>query len=118
MGGEISCPCCSSRRPALSDLDALFIDLMNERGLTENAQSVLEAVYLAAGRPVTADPIFDRMYDHDANGGPSLARCYAELQGALGELTVKLDGTGVVVIRQGREGWRLGMVDGGAYLAA
>lgn len=121
--GEIACPCCSGRKPALRDLDALLIALlialMDERGLSEDAQSVLEAVYLAEGRPVTAERIFDRMYEDDPDGGPPPARAYADLRAALAELDTALQGTGLGIVRQGRrDGWRLVMDMGGAYVAA
>lgn len=115
--GEISCPCCSGRKPLLRDLDPLLIDLMNERHLSENAQAVLEAVYLAAGRPVTTERIFDRMYEDDPDGGPTPARMYIDLRDALGELAEKLDGTGLSITRHGRrDGWRLLMDMEGAYV--
>lgn len=118
MAGEIVCPCCR-KTPILPDLTVLLIDLMNERGLTENAQSVLEALYLAAGRPVLAEKLFDRMYDHDPDGGPSPARMYADLNAALAELNAALDCTGLAVVRQGRrDGWRLILTPGdGAYVS-
>ncbi|MDF3607908.1 hypothetical protein PE067_18250 [Paracoccus sp. DMF-8] len=96
----------------------MLIDLMNERGLSEDAQSVLEAVYLAGGRPIIADQIFDRMFDHDPDGGPPPVRMYAELNAALAELDTALLGTGLAIVRQGRrDGWRLVITPGGgAYV--
>lgn len=117
-GRRDSLPCCSGRKPILRDPDVLLIDLMNERGLSECAQSDLEAVYQAAGRPVTADAIFDRLYGGDADGGPSQARMYADLRDALAEPCDKLYGTSLSVAHQSRQaGWRLPMDLGGAYIA-
>lgn len=119
MAAEIQCPMCSGCRPALADLDLMLIDLMNERGLSEDAQSVLEAVYDAGGKPITADRIFDRMFDHDPDGGPAFALAYKFLREALAELAIKLEGTGIGIENVGRrDGWALRLLAGGAYVAA
>lgn len=118
MAGELECPCCR-KPPALRDLDTMIWDLICERRLSENAQSVLEALFIAAGRPVQAETFFERMYEHDPDGGPSYTQCYSDLREALDELTGKgkLDGTGLAVVHQGRPGWRLILNAGGAYVA-
>lgn len=118
MTGEIACPCCSGHRPALRDLDVLIIDLIEDRGLSENAQAVIEAVYLAGGRPAQTERIFDRMYEFDPDGGPSPARAYADLRAALAELALALYGTGLAVTHDRRTGCRLMMDVGGAYVAS
>jgi hypothetical protein len=70
------------------------------------------------GRSVPAERIFDEMFSWDIDGGPTQVRAYADLKAALAELDEKLDGTGLQVVPQSRrDGWRLVMVAGGAFVA-
>lgn len=111
-GDGLRCPCCSGGATDLAALDTMIWDLIQWRGLSENAESVLRAVWCGAGRPVTAERIFDRIYDHDPDGGPTQTRMYLDLRDAIAELVVKLDGTGLSVIRHDRLGYRLTIVAG------
>ncbi|MDN3713294.1 hypothetical protein QWZ10_19055 [Paracoccus cavernae] len=117
-GNGLRCPCCSGGTADLAALDTMIWDLIQWRGLSENAESVLRAAWAGAGRPVTAAAIFDEIYRFDIDGGPTLAAMYAALRAAIAELTEKLDGTGISVIRQGqRDGWRVVMSPGdGAFV--
>lgn len=119
VGEGLRCPMCSGGAANQAVLDMMIWDLITERGLSEEAESALRAVWTAGGMLVGAEPIFDEIYRWDIEGGPALARMYAALRDAMSELTIKLIGTGVSVIRQGREGWRLTITPGdGAYVAA
>lgn len=109
---------CSGGAANQAVLDMMIWDLITERGLSEEAESALRAVWTAGGMLVGAEPIFDEIYRWDIDGGPPQVMMYRDLRDALAELADKLDGTGLVVIREGRHGLRIGMVEGGAYLAA
>lgn len=97
------CPCCSQRTPAPSPFSVSFAC-----GLTPIETKILAAVWAAAGHPVQTDKIFDRMYEDDANGGPSPQRMYATLKESLHDMRKKLAGSGVGIETVGyRQGFRL-----------
>lgn len=74
---------------------------------------------LRGSRPVTADRIFDRMFDHDPDGGPSFTLAHQLLCEALTELAITLEGTGVNIKNVARcDGWALRLIAGGTYVAA
>ena len=116
-GDGLRCPCCSGGAADQAALDIMIWDLIQWRGLSENAESVLRAVWAGSGLPVTAEAIFDELYRFDIDGGPSQARQYSDLRDALDELAEKLVGTGLQVTRQGRDGYRLLISAGEGYAA-
>ena len=117
MAGELVCPMCQGPSDPAA-FDAMIWDLICERHVSEEAESVLRVVWDGGGRLVEAKTIFDEIYCWDPEGGPSPARMYADLNAALAELNAALDGTGLAVVKQGRrDGWRLVISPGGAYVA-
>lgn len=115
-GKGIHCPLCEPGAADRAALDMLVWDLIAWRGLSEEAESVLVAVWAGGGAPVSSEDIFDELYRWDADGGPGITLAYDALRSALAELKVKLADTGVVVVDLGRgNGWRLALTDG-AYV--
>jgi hypothetical protein len=116
MAGELVCPMCQGATDPAA-FDAMIWDLICERDLSEEAESVLRAVWAGGGRPVEAETIFDELYCWDPQGGPSLSRMYQDLRAGAAELADKLPGTGLAVIRaKRRDGWVIKLTDGGAYV--
>jgi hypothetical protein len=72
--------------------DAMIWDLICERDLSEEAESILRAVWAGGGRPVEAETIFDELYCWDAQGSPSLSRMYQDLRAGAAELADKPPG--------------------------
>lgn len=113
----LRCPMCSARPQPVRALDTLIWDLIDQRGLSEDAEAVISAVWAGRGAPVGPEDIFTSMYAHDPDGGPTYARMYAALRQALAELSTVLRDTGIEVIDCGRGmGWRLRFEAGGAYV--
>lgn len=116
MPGEIVCPMCQGASDPAA-FDAMIWDLICWRDLSEEAESVLRAVWAGGGRPVEAEAIFNELYRWDAHGGPSLTRMYQDLRAGAAELADKLLGTGLAVVRAGRrDGWTIKLTNGGAYV--
>lgn len=117
MAGELLCPMCQGATDPAA-FDAMIWDLICERDLSEEAESVLRAVWAGGGRPVEAETIFDELYCWDPQGGPPLARMYQDLRAGAAELADKLPGTGLAVVRaRRRDGWVIKLTDGGAYVS-
>jgi hypothetical protein len=107
---RIACPCCSQPVPVPNVYATAF-----HCRLTPMEGKILASIWDGGGKPVLAEKIFDRMYDDDADGGPSQNRMYATLKESLSSMRKKLIGSGVGIetVGYGR-GWRLvlGVVKG------
>lgn len=118
MAGELHCPLCKPGAADRAALDMLIWDLIEGRSLSEEAQSVLEAVWAGRGTAVSTEAIFDEMWRFDPDGGPGPVTTYKVLHRAVAELKDKLSGTGIAILALGHgQGWRLVLSPGGAYVA-
>lgn len=98
------CPICGGA-VKVPPLDDLALALINDHGLSEDAEAVLRCLWGAKGLPVDAERIFDVMFADDPDGGPSTVASYAALRVALKELDRAAPG---IVVYLGRsKGWRM-----------
>lgn len=98
------CPICLAPI-AVPPLDDLVLAMINDHGLSEDAEAVLRALWAGQGKPVDAEAIFDVMFADDPDGGPSTVASYAALRVALKELDRAAPG---IVVYLGRsKGWRM-----------
>lgn len=95
--------CEGADRAALAALDRLVLRLIDRHGLTEDAESVMRALYAARGGSASADLIFDWMFAFDPDGGAPDQVARARLRAAVAELDAIHPG----LIVRGRNGWRL-----------
>jgi hypothetical protein len=67
-----ACPCCKQpvHAPSLDDVIAAC-------RLDGFEAKILSAIWAGRGLPVPTNVIFDAMYQHDIDGGPSAGRMYA-----------------------------------------
>lgn len=93
------CPCCRGTVgvPAIDDL------LASQR-IAGLEASILSAVWNGNGMPVNTERLFDAMYADDPDGGPSPTRMYLALGRGVEALNIHLRGSGISVLRYGRNG--------------
>jgi hypothetical protein len=101
---EGRCPICNGA-VNLPPLDVLILKLINDYGLSEEAEAVLRCLWDAKGLPVDAEAMFDVMYADDPDGGPSVVASYAALRAALQEL--ERVARGAIVYLGRARGWRM-----------
>ena len=100
----IACPMCGGAVQTEGALETL----VRRHGMTGKAEAVLRAMWASAGRTVTTLDLMDAIYADDLDGGPSQARMYQELRGAIEAVNFTLTGIVRIVPIGNRAGrWRL-----------
>lgn len=99
----IPCPCCKRA----IDVPALDVIVQHYK-IPKAEERILRAVWNGKGRAVQTEQIFNSMYAHDADGGPSPGRMYAAFKAGLHNIRCRLVGSGVAIESAGyRQGFRI-----------
>lgn len=100
---KIGCPMCGQI------VNAPSVEMIIEHFKIPKMEArVLTAIWEGNGKPVSAQKIFDAMYEDDINGGPADGTMYNAFKVCLFKLRRRLEGIGISIVNSGYgRGYRL-----------